>query len=263
MMPVRTSYTQGTPSWVDLSSTDPAASQAFYGGLFGWTFETNPIPEGGEYIMASLNGSTAAGMMQQGEEQAAMGLPSLWNTYFTVDDIAATVASVEGAGGSVMMPPMPVMEAGHMAVVVDPSGAVACLWQAENHIGCEVVNEPGALIWNELVSSDASAALAFYAQLFGVDTMEQDMGADEPYRMLVIDENPIAGVMPPPMEGIPNHWSVYFAVADLESALAKTTELGGAVVVPAFEVPGVGHMAGITDPTGAMSMLLEAGPQDV
>ena len=261
-MPVKTSYAQGTPSWVDLSSTDPAASQAFYGGLFGWTFESSPTPQGGDYIMASLNGSAAAGMMQQSPEQAEMGLPSLWNTYFSVDDIVATVGSVEDAGGSVMMPPMDVMEAGHMAVVVDPSGAVACLWQAEQHIGCEIVNEPGALIWNELVSSDTQAALAFYAQLFGTGTMEQDMGADEPYRMLVVDENPIAGAIAPPMEGIPNHWSVYFAVADVEEAVAKTAELGGSVVVPAFEVPGVGKMTGVADPTGAMCMLMQPAPQE-
>lgn len=261
-MSVKTSYAQGTPSWVDLSSTDPAASQAFYGGLFGWTFESSPTPQGGEYIMASLNGSSSAGMMLQGPEQAQMGLPSLWNTYFSVDDIAVTVGAVEGAGGSVMMPPMAVMEAGQMAVVVDPSGAVACLWQAGQHIGCEIVNEPGAFIWSELVSSDAQGALAFYSGLFGTSTMEQDMGMDEPYRMLVVDDAPIAGAMAPPMEGIPNHWSVYFAVADIEAAVAKTTELGGAVVVPAFEVPGVGHMAGITDPTGAMCMLMQPAPQD-
>jgi len=255
-MPINNSHTQGTPSWIDLSSTDPAASQAFYGGLFGWTFEGSPTPQGGEYIMASLNGSSVAGMMQQSPEQA------LWNTYFTVDDIAATVGQVEGAGGSVMMPPMVVMEAGHMAVVVDPTGAVACLWQPERHIGCEVVNEPGALIWNELVTSDPEAALDFYADLLGAGTMEQDMGTPEPYRMLVVDEAPVAGAMAPPMEGIPNHWSLYFAVADIEEAIAKTTELGGSVVVPAFEVPGVGHMAGITDPTGAMCMLMQSAPQD-
>lgn len=258
-MSVKTSYSQGTPSWVDLSTTDPAAAQAFYGELFGWTFVANETP-GDDYIMASLDGSAAAGMMQQSADQAAMGLPSMWNTYFSVDDINATVASVEDAGGSVMMPPMAVMDAGHMAVVVDPSGAVACLWQAQQHIGCEVVNEPGALIWNELLSSDVPAALGFYAKAFGIGTMEQDMGQPEPYRMLVVDEQPIAGAMAPAMDGIPNHWSVYFAVADVDAALSKTTELGGKVVVPALDVPGVGRLGGIEDPTGAMCMLMEPAP---
>jgi len=256
-MPVKTSYTQGTPSWVDLSSTDPAASQAFYSGLFGWTFEARPTDQGDDYLMATLNGSAAAGIMQQGPEQAAMGLPSSWNTYFTVDDIAATVDGVESAGGSVMMPPMDVMEAGQMAVIVDPTGAVVCLWKAGQTIGCEIVNESGALIWNELITSDGPSALAFYSQLFGIGTMEQDMGTGEPYRMLVVDDVPIAGVMPPPVDGVPNHWSVYFAVDDIEVAVAKTTELGGSVFAPAFEVPGVGHMAGIADPTGAMCMLMQ------
>jgi predicted enzyme related to lactoylglutathione lyase len=257
-MPVVTSHAQGTPSWIDLSTTDPAAAQAFYGPLFGWSFEVNPTDQGDEYIMASLNGSSAAGMMQQMAEQAAMGLPSLWNTYFTVDDIGATVGKVEGAGGSVMMPPMQVMDAGHLAVIVDPTGAVACLWQPGQHIGCEIVNEPGALIWNELVSTDSQAALQFYNDIHGTTTIEEDMGMEEPYRMLVVGENPVAGAMAPPMEGIPNHWSIYFNVANLDETLSLAAELGGAVVVPAFDVPGVWRMAGLTDPTGAMFMLMQS-----
>ncbi|MFT7475904.1 MAG: putative enzyme related to lactoylglutathione lyase [Verrucomicrobiales bacterium] len=196
-------------------------------------------------------------MMQQLPEQAAMGLPSLWNTYFTVDDIEETVGKVEGAGGSVMMPPMQVMDAGQMAVVVDPSGAVACLWQPGQHIGCEIVNEPGALMWNELVSTDAEAALKFYNDIHGTTTVEEDMGMAEPYRMLVVGEKQVAGAIAPPMEGIPNHWSIYFNVADLDATVSKSSELGGALVVPAFDVPGVGRMAGITDPTGGMCMLMQ------
>lgn len=257
-MPIVTEHAQGTPSWIDLSTTDPAAAKAFYSGLLGWTWESNPTDQGGEYHMASLKGSSAAGMMQQAPEQAEMGLPSMWNTYFTVDDLAATLGGVEAAGGAVMMPAMQVMDAGHMAVIVDPTGAVACLWQPADHIGSEIVNEPGALIWNELITSDAEAALAFYSGLFGTGTAEQDMGDGMIYRMLTVGENPVAGAMPPPMDGIPNHWSVYFAVDDIEASVAKVAELGGQVAVPAFHVPGVGHMAGIADPTGAMAMLMQS-----
>lgn len=160
------------------------------------------------------------------------------------------------------MPPMQVMEAGHMAVIADPMGAVCCLWQANQNIGSELVNEHGALIWNELVSSDAAGAVQFYAEVFGVGTMEQDMGQPEPYRMLVIGENPVAGAMPPPMEGMPNAWTVYFAVDDIESSMATVAELGGTVVLPRFDVPGVGKMAGISDPTGGMCMIMEPEPQD-
>ena len=261
-MPVVTSHAQGTPSFVDLSTTDPEAAQAFYSGLFGWSFETNPTGDGGEYHMASLEGSTTAGMMQQVPEQAEMGLPSLWSTYFTVDDLEATIAKVEADGGSIHMPPMQVMDAGHMAVIADPTGAVCCLWQPNQNIGSERVNEHGALIWNELASSDPARSMQFYADVFGAGTMEQDMGQPEPYRMLVVGENPVAGIMAHQMEGVPDAWTVYFAVDDIEVSMAKVAELGGTVVLPRFDVPGVGKMAGISDPTGAMCMIMEPEPQE-
>lgn len=260
-MPVRESYEHGTPSWIDLSTTDPDAAQAFYGPLLGWDFETNPTPEGGKYTMASRKGKTTAGMMQQPAEQAQMGIPSLWNTYITVDDINAAVGKVEGAGGSVMMPPMEVMDAGSMAVVVDPSGAVVCMWQANQHIGSELVNEPGALIWNELITDNGDAAKPFYQEVFGLGIIDQDMGEGNVYSMLTQGETPIAGVMPPPMEGMPNHWSVYFAVEDADAAVAKATELGGTVLGEVMDVPSVGRMVPIQDPQGAVFVAMQPADQ--
>ena len=95
-------------------------------------------------------GRAAAGLMEQAQEQVDMGLPPLWSVYLTVDDADATVGKVEAAGGSVMAPAFDVMDAGRMAVIVDPAGAVVCLWQPKEHPGCEIVNEPGAFTWAEL-----------------------------------------------------------------------------------------------------------------
>lgn len=259
----RTSYSEGTPSWVDLSTSDPAAAQAFYGGLFGWEFEARPTDQGGEYLMATMGGKSAAGMMQQSPGQAEMGLPSLWNTYITVDDIAASIAKVEAAGGTVMMPSMQVMEAGHMAVIGDPTGAVICMWQPIQHIGCEVVNEPGALIWNEMSNTDVASAKQFYEAVFGMGSVDQDMGAPDPYTVFTVDEEMVAGAMVPPMEGIPNHWAVYFAVDDADASAAKAADLGGTVFAPVMEIPTVGRIAGISDPTGAMFFLMQPAEEDL
>ncbi|MGI9607398.1 MAG: VOC family protein [Acidimicrobiales bacterium] len=260
-MPTRESYDHGTPSWVDLMTTDPAGAQAFYGEIFGWDFEDNPTPDGQVYTMASKGGRSAAGMGAQPPEQIEMGIPPMWNTYLTVDDIAAAAGKAEGAGGSVMMPPMEVMEAGSMAVVVDPSGAVVCMWQPGQHIGCEVVNEHGALIWNELLTDNIEAAAPFYNALFGLNTSEVDMGGGMMYTLLECGEAQVAGMMPPPMEGIPNHWSTYFAVDDADATVAKIQELGGSVMGPAFDVPGVGRMAAIQDPQGANFMIMQPEAQ--
>ncbi|NNF54217.1 MAG: VOC family protein [Acidimicrobiales bacterium] len=260
-MPVRESYAHGTPSWIDLSTTDVEGAQEFYGPLLGWSFETNPTPEGGKYTMASLKNKSAAGMMQQAEEQAQMGIPPMWNTYITVDDLDQAVAKTTEAGGSVMMPPMEVMDSGRMAVITDATGAVVCLWQANNHIGSEIVNEPGALTWNELITDDVDSAKSFYNSVFGLGATEQDMGEGNIYTTLMQGDDMVAGVMLPPMDGLPNHWSVYFAVADVDETVAKATELGGTVLGPVMDIPDIGRMAVLQDPQGATFNAMQAAPQ--
>lgn len=261
-MPTRTSHAHGTPSWIDLSTTDPAAAQKFYGDLFGWSFEANPTDTGSDYIMASLSDGAVAGLMQQPAEQAEMGLPSLWASYVTVDDVDATAATVEGAGGSVMAAPFDVMDAGRMAVIVDPAGAVICLWQPKESIGAEVVNEHGALIWNELISTDVDASTAFYANVLGWGMDPMPMGPDAPpYSVFTVAGEGIAGGMAPPMEGMPSFWGVYFGSDDCDATVAKAEELGATVVAPAMDIP-VGRMAALQDPTGAMFSVITMAPQD-
>ncbi len=259
-MPPTTEYVHGTPSWIDLSTTDPAAAQTFYRGLFGWEFVAEPTGDEGEYIMASLGGRSVAGIMQQSPEQAAMGQPSLWASYVTVDDVDATVARVEPAGGSVMAPPFDVMDAGRMALIVDPAGAVLCLWQPRAHKGAEVVNEHGALLWNELMSSDLDASSAFYADVLGWGVDQADMGPDAPpYTVYTIGDDMIAGGMAPPMEGIPTSWGIYFASDDCDATVALAESLGATVLAPPMDIP-VGRMASLQDPTGAAFSVMTMAP---
>ena len=115
-----------------------------------------------------------------------------------------------------------------MSVLVDPSGAVVNFWQAKNHIGASLVNEPGTLIWNELITDNAAAAYAFYGEVLGLTAEESDMGG--PYTLFKVGDEMVGGSMAPPMEGIPNHWHVYFAVEAMEPALEKARQLGGKVI---------------------------------
>lgn len=250
-MPEQTSYTHGTPSWIDLSTTDVDGAKAFYGPLFGWDFETNPTDQGGEYVMALTAGKSAAGMMAQQPAQAEMGMPPMWNSYVTVNDIAETVGRVEAAGGAVIMPPMQVMEAGHMAVVGDPTGAAICLWQANQHIGSEMINEHGTLTWTECQTPDVAAAAKFYGELFGWTTEEMDMGPSGAYTIFMLGADGIAGAMPPPMEGVPPHWSTIFAVDDCDACVESARGSGGTIIAEPMDIP-VGRSAVIADPQGAV-----------
>jgi predicted enzyme related to lactoylglutathione lyase len=255
-MTTKTEYAPGTPSWVDLATTDPAAAKAFYGALFGWTFEDQPTDDtANPYTLASLNGQNAAGVMTQTPEMRDAGAPSMWSTYVTVTDADATTAKVEAAGGSVFAPPFDVMDAGRMSVIADPTGAVICTWQPKNHPGAAVVNEPGAFSWNELLTPDVERAAAFYKELFGWNHRTQSMGPMT-YTEFLLGEQSIAGAQPPPMEGIPPVWTVYFTVANTDATLADAKSRGANVLVEATDIPP-GRFAVLTDPQGAAFNIIQ------
>ncbi|HEC11171.1 MAG TPA: VOC family protein [Acidimicrobiales bacterium] len=258
-MPTRTEYKAGTPSWIDLMTTDVAAAQEFYGRLFGWEYVANPTEQGTDYIMAFKKQQPVSGMAEQPAEQSQAGIPPMWNTYVSVDDLEATVAKVEAAGGSVMMPPMKVEDAGTMAVIVDPAGAVVCCWQKIQHAGAGLVNEDGALIWNELITPDPAAVTGFYSEVFGWQPETMTMDGND-YTVMNVDGEGVAGAMATPAEGIPPHWGVYFAVDDCDGCVAAAREAGGQILMPPMDTP-VGRMAAIMDPQGAtFSVMTPAEP---
>ena len=257
-MPERTSYVQGTPNWVDLQTSNQVAAKEFYGELFGWTYVDEPVPQGGVYSMAYIGDKAVAAISAQGPDM--QGIPPMWNTYLAVDDVDASAAKVAGAGGQVAMEPFDVMDAGRMAGVMDPTGAFVLLWQAKNHLGSQLVNEPGTLIWNELMTPDTDKAVAFYRAVLGLEA-EVVAGESGPYTTFKVGDDFVAGSMHPPMEGIPSHWSVYFGCADAAATCARVTGLGGKIVSGPFDTP-VGPMAVLQDPQGAFfSVNQPANPQ--
>ncbi|MEZ5170998.1 MAG: VOC family protein [Acidimicrobiia bacterium] len=248
-MPERTSYPAGTPSYVDLSTTDPEAARAFYGALFGWEYEIASGPQEGGYASAMKNQKMVAGIFQQQKEHADMGMPPAWNTYVTVDDVDATAGRVTSAGGQVLAPPFDVMDAGRMTVTMDPTGAALCFWQPKGGIGSELVNEHGTLTWNELVTPDVDTAVAYYGDLLGWGTEAMDMG-DFTYTVWTLGGSHVGGAMPPPMEGIPPHWAVYFAVDDCDGTVETAKANGATALTEPMDSPP-GRMCALVDPQGA------------
>ena len=167
-MSIRTSYKQGTPSWVDLATTDQDGAKTFYSSLLGWDWNDMDMGDGAFYSMAQLKGKSAAGAYTQMQDERDMGIPPHWTTYITVDDVDATAAKVESAGGKVHVPPFDVFDSGRMTMIEDPTGGVVGLWQAKNHIGSEIVNEPTAFCWAELMTDDVEKAGAFFEEVLVV-----------------------------------------------------------------------------------------------
>jgi predicted enzyme related to lactoylglutathione lyase len=254
-----TTTTPGTPNWVDLASPDVGRSTTFYSGLFGWDAEVQLEPEAGGYTMFRLNGKSVAGVgpiMMEGQ-------PSAWTTYVATDDADDTTDRVTQAGGTVIMPPMDVMDYGRMAVFQDPTGAAFATWQAGTNPGGEVFNVPGALTWNELETPDVSAAKEFYGTVFGWIAQDDPMGPST-YTTFKLGERGIGGMMPleaTGMTGLPPHWMTYFAVEDTDDATARAAKLGGTVLAPPMDTPA-GRMAALQDPTGASFSVIAGASSD-
>jgi hypothetical protein len=243
----RTSYTHGTFCWTDLSTTDPEAAKAFYCGLFGWEYEDMPAGEGMTYTMLRQNGNFVAALA----EVMQPGQPAAWMSYVSVDNVDATSARALELGASALMEPFDVLEAGRMAILQDPTGAVFALWQPKDMIGAQFVNAPGALCLNQLGTPDVEAAQRFYSDLFGwrVESVGSD---DNPYWGLYNGESLNGGMMPlPPGDPSPPHWLSYFGSEDVDADARRVGELGGQILLEPMDVPG-GRIVVASDPQGAV-----------
>jgi uncharacterized protein len=248
--------TPGAPCWIDLMTSDIGKAREFYGELFGWEYETGDEEKYGGYTTARKNGKMVAGLMQKDAEQA--GMPDMWSTYLRSDDAAATAEAVTANGGQVYMPPMDVPEQGHMAVFGDASGAAVGVWQPREMRGYEVVAEPGAAAWHELMTKDYDAAVKFYQEVFGWETEVMSDTPEFRYTTLGSGDSAKAGIMDAaailPAE-VPSYWQVYFNVEDADASVEKAVSLGATVFHAAEDSP-FGRMATLADPTGAIFKII-------
>jgi predicted enzyme related to lactoylglutathione lyase len=236
----RTSYPPGTFSWAELATSDADAAKAFYTQLFGWEYEDNPVPDDQVYSMARRDGHHVAALFSSDQ-------PPHWNCYVTVTSADETAQAAKDNGGAVMAEPFDVMEVGRMAVIADPAGAALCLWEPRAHIGATLVNTPGSMTWNDLLTPDPEGAAEFYGKLFGWTTEEiPDAGG---YRTIRNGDRMNGGIMPS-QDGPPN-WLPYFGHDDVERLVGEIESLGGKLYNGPVRMPQ-GSIAVLGDPQGAV-----------
>jgi predicted enzyme related to lactoylglutathione lyase len=242
-MGARSEYAPGTFSWVDLTTADPEAAKAFYGGLFGWQFDDSEIPGDGFYSICLVGGESAAAIAP-----ATDRYPPHWNSYVTVAKADDAVARAKELGATVIEEPFDVLEAGRMAFLLDPTGAGICLWEPRGSIGATRVNDPGCLTWNELHTPEPSIALDFHRALFGWSLEEMPSEDGVFYTIVKVGERTNGGVMST-QEGEPPNWLPYFTVEDRDAAAERVAELGGREL-HRMEMPQ-GRTGIFLDPQGA------------
>jgi predicted enzyme related to lactoylglutathione lyase len=290
-MPIRDGYIPGVPCWVDASQPDPQTAVEFYGGLFGWEFEdVTPPSSESAYLIArgQAPGSSifdTSRNLRSGEVAAvgsileAAPATAMWNTYFWVDGADAAASKVRAAGGGVLIEPFDFLDACRMAVLADPEGAMFRVWEAKEHRGARLVNDPGAVVLNNLNTRDIEGARSFYGAVFGWRTGAIGGGAEgwtlpgygdwlEREHHPGLREQMAAAGAPEGFEDVvgsivpiednqretPAHWSVTFATDDADATAAKAAELGGTVIVPPFDAPW-------STPTYTIRITVIADPQ--
>ena len=238
----------GAPCWMDLVSSDPDASVAFYTALFGWTVREAP-PHLRGYRYFELDGRGVGGVMTN---EAAWGMPDAWSVFLRTDDVAATAAAARAHGGSVLMEPMEVPPNGSFVIVRDTGGAVVSGWQPGTESGFGVLYQAGSPTHFELHTRAFDAAVSFYRSVFGWG----DHLIDAPgfrYATYADMSEPRAGIMDDSAPGLPEEeprWAVYFGADDADTTVQRAVTLGATVLMAPEDTP-YGRLAVLRDPTGA------------
>jgi hypothetical protein len=155
--------------------------------------------------------------------------------YFTTDDLDASIARAKELGGNVFMGPQVVGNAGAMALVADPTGAVHGLWQAAEFKGFGVVYEAGAPGWFDHASNEPDKAAAYYSGLTGHGLLEPEPGM----KVLANGEQWFASVSQNQVPDRPAaQWNSIYIVDTLDAARNKVRALGGTIVLEEMSVPG-------------------------
>ena len=115
----------------------------------------------------------------------------------------------------------------------------------------------GEFVWSEIGSNDADKCQAFYKAVFGWQFHKGQADPAMDYREFSPDgTRPVGGLYQINPEWFggnppPPHWMIYVAVDDVDANAEKAEQLG-ATVHKKIDIPNVGRMAIIQDPTGAM-----------
>lgn len=239
--------------WHDLMTPDAARARDFYGGLFGWSVKETDMPaaEGKYWVISS--GSDAIGGFVPFTQH-----PPHWIGYVAVDDVDATVKRALAAGGTAPVPGMDVPGIGRFAVLLDPTGACIQAWRSKDG-DADRPPRPGTFCWDQLLTHDPDACVAFYTKVFPWTTKTLEAGGQSYTVFACGDGREVAGVLPmPPDAGAPPHWLSYVAVEDVDAATAKVAKLGGRTWCPPTDLAGIGRFSVNADAQGAMFALFRA-----
>ncbi len=257
-MPHVDKHAPGDFCWIELATSDQNAAKHFYGALFGWVANDMPMGPDSFYTIFRLDDRDCAAAYTLTPQEK--GVPPHWNLYIAVENADDASHKAVQLGAKLLAPAFDVFDAGRMAVLQDPTGAVFTVWQAKGNAGIGIVNQPGAFCWADLNTQDRGRASEFYSALFGW-TITPGEGKDASgYLHIKNGEKFIGGI--PPMDNVPPSWLIYLYVADVDASSGKAKELGANFYMPPTSLEGVGRFTVLADPQGGVFAMFKESPRN-
>jgi predicted enzyme related to lactoylglutathione lyase len=255
--PPGTTHLPGKVIWADLVTPDLAAAQAFYSGLFGWTFRDTHSGNA-HYAVALVNGRPIAGIVQRPIPAGEQHQPH-WLTFIAVADVdrAARLAVTDGA--QELAKATTYRGRGRQAVLAGPDGAVFAILASASGDPGDYLAEPGEWIWSALLTSDPDTVAKFYQSVFGYDLFDLPSTDGLEHVVMSSQDYARAGINSLPKDARHRHahWLNFVRVADTEAAVAKAVTLGGRVLVEPRVDRNGGKIALLADPAGAPFGIME------
>ncbi len=257
-MPGSTPGPLGDFCWVELQTPDPRAAKAFYGALFGWTFQEDPLRPDAVCTTLRVAGKELGGLSEYDASRKERAVSPRWLTFVAVASADDSAARARALSATVLLAPADEGDAGRMAILEDPQGAAIGVWQAGRRPGAAIRDETGSWGWLELSTTDDEAAREFYRKLFGWGA-KVSTGGGMAYTEFQHGGTSIGGCMKldPSWGPAPPHWLVYFLVDVCVASAASATALGASLRVPPADIPDVGRFAVLADPAGAVFAILQ------
>lgn len=248
----------GSFCWAELYTRDENKSKDFYAKVFSWNYSESKMDEHSHYTHAMIASGAVAGMVEINDELKKQGVSPHWASYIAVTDIHKTVDAAQKLGAQIVLPPMDIPHAGCMAILKDPTDAFFSLWQSHAQREAPARNAHGMVGWNELLTTDINTAKRFYTSVFGWGVHEENVNGHA-YVSFTENDKYVAGMMQieKEMGPIPSHWSVYFTTDNIEASRKIIQAEGGVLLSPVMDLPNIGTMVAIKDPSDAVFSLFQ------
>jgi len=252
------SFRTGEVVWRELICPDVRRARAFYGELFGWSFEETPSttePAPGTkvsitYTMIKNAGVFIGGMLTLPEPSP----PPHWMSYVSVDDVDEATARAKTHGGTLIHGPVELPGTGRFSIFKDPTGAAITAFRSATGDAPAPYPPPvHHFCWETLSSSDPAKAASFYESVFGWKKME----APAPDAIVLGTGSEMVCDVQATSGGASSRFVTHVLVARLAASRERVKTLGGRVAEPEIPVPSFGRIALVGDPFGIMLGLFE------